>query len=184
MRWRTTGSLPSKRADTTSTLKCVSASGSPDGLPEWPACLKLSSWWSCCVGLGTRMEERFRLPWWGRRVAVVVGGRGRCGARVVVACQCHWREIDREIERERGVVFVVRRGEVSGATRWKRGSGSKCKLLTTSAAHLYFERHRLEPLRELRVYPPVDRSRHTFGSCGHCATKHILRGKGVRERAR
>jgi len=42
-RCRATAVFPSNAAETISTLKCVSASGSPDGFPECPACMKLSS---------------------------------------------------------------------------------------------------------------------------------------------
>eukprot|EP00230_Micromonas_polaris_P009430 CAMPEP_0117641926 /NCGR_PEP_ID=MMETSP0802-20121206/9604_1 /TAXON_ID=38833 /ORGANISM="Micromonas sp., Strain CCMP2099" /LENGTH=62 /DNA_ID=CAMNT_0005446925 /DNA_START=163 /DNA_END=351 /DNA_ORIENTATION=+ len=50
MRCLATGIFPSNAAETISTLKCVSASGSPDGFPECPACLKLSSLMMSDVG--------------------------------------------------------------------------------------------------------------------------------------
>ena len=50
MRCLATGSFPSNFEDTISTLKWVSASGSPEGLPECPACMKLSSLITSDVG--------------------------------------------------------------------------------------------------------------------------------------
>lgn len=56
----------------------------------------------------------------------------------------------------------------------KKGEIWKCVVTTNSkAAHLNDERHRFQPLRELRLYPPVYRP-HLYRR-GHRATNHMLR---------